>query len=70
MAFEQKEDTGKILIYAMVAEVPILVGGLYQYMVTQNALWLAGAAALGAVVFIIPAILRVKRIQERDNASR
>lgn len=70
MSLEKKEDTRKILLFAMLAEAPILLAGFYQFWVTNNPLWIFGAAALGGVLFIIPAVLRAKRIEERNNASR
>ncbi len=70
MPFEKKENTGKILLFAMLAEAPILLGGFYMYWTTKNAIWLFIAAIAGSVLFIIPALLRVKRIKERDDASR
>lgn len=70
MSFEKKEDPGKIFVMAALAELPILAGGAYQFYVTKNPIWLIGAVIVGGVLIMIPAVLRVKKIQERENASR
>lgn len=67
MSFEKKENPNKIMLMAALAELPILAGGAYQFTVTDNPLWLVGAVFLGVTLFIIPAVLRVKKIQERDQ---
>jgi beta-lactamase regulating signal transducer with metallopeptidase domain len=48
----------------------ILLAGVYQYFQTNNLLWIVGAVVLSSVLIVIPAIMRVKRQQERDDASR
>lgn len=70
MPFEKKENTGKILMIAALTELPILAAGVYQFTVTDNVAWIIGAVVLGAAVIMIPAMLRIMKIQERDNASR
>ncbi len=70
MSFEKKENSGKIFMIAALAELPILAGGAYQYFVTGNPAWLIGALVVGGVFIIGPAVIRVKKIQERENASR
>lgn len=70
MPFEKKENTGKILIIAALTELPILAAGVYQYMATKNVAWIIGAAVIGGAVIMVPAIMRVIKIQERNDASR
>ncbi len=69
MTFEKKEDPAKILIKAAIIEAPVLILGVVLFLMTGNLVWIIGAAVLGGAI-MIPAVLRVKKIQERDNASR
>lgn len=67
MPFEKKEDPGKILLIAALAEAPILGLGVAGFFLTKNIAFIVGAAIVGAGVFIIPAVLRVKRMQDRET---
>ncbi|MEM9939258.1 MAG: hypothetical protein AAFZ91_06620 [Pseudomonadota bacterium] len=67
MPLEKKPNTNRILITAMLAEAPILIAGVVMFMQTENIMWILGAMAIGAMI-MIPAILRVAKIQGRDDA--
>ncbi len=69
MAFEMRESPSKVLMRAMMIEMPVLAAGFLASFSTGNWLWLAAAAVIGTAI-MLSALLKVKKIQERGNASR
>lgn len=68
--FEKSDNIGQIFLSMAILDGVILVAGVYQYFQTNNPLWIVGAVVLSSVFIVIPAIMRVKKQQERDDASR
>jgi hypothetical protein len=68
--FEKSDNIAQIFLTMAILDGVILLAGVYQYLQTNNLLWIVGAVVLSSVLIVIPAIMRVKRQQERDDASR
>ncbi len=68
MAFEMKQSPAKILLHAAMIEMPVLAAGFLASSSTGNWLWLAAAAGIGAAIMLL-ATFKIKKLQERDNAS-
>ena len=67
MVLEKKPNPNRILITAALAEAPILIAGVIMFLQTENIMWILGAIAIGAMI-MIPAVLRVAKLQRRDDA--
>ncbi|MCF6329411.1 MAG: hypothetical protein L3J02_06395 [Henriciella sp.] len=69
MAFEMRESSSKVLLRAMMIEMPVLAAGFLAFFSTGNGVWLAVAAMVGSAI-MLSAVFKVKKLRERDNASR
>jgi len=63
-----KPSAAELILKAALIEGPLLLGGIFLYLRTNNLLWIFGAMALGAC-FMLPAILRAAKTEEHDDAS-
>jgi uncharacterized membrane protein (UPF0136 family) len=66
---EQEETATQVLVNTAMMEAPLLIGGVAAYFITGSWIWLVVGIALGGLLWI-PAFSKLKRIQERDDASR
>lgn len=69
MSLIKRENPAKVILLAAAAEAPILLAGVIMFLQSNNVAWIIGAAAIGAAV-MIPAVLKAKKIQEQNDASR
>lgn len=65
---EKEETAQSVLIKTALMEAPLLVGGFVGWFLTGQWTWLVIGIVLGGAVWI-PALLKLKRIGERSNAS-
>ena len=59
-----EEKPAQILIKAALIEAPILIAGVVMFLKTGNPMWVIAGAIIGSMI-IIPAILKVVKLQER-----
>ncbi|MEM6535092.1 MAG: hypothetical protein AAF613_05565 [Pseudomonadota bacterium] len=69
MSLIKRENPAKVILIAAIAEAPILLAGIIMFLQTDNPVWIIGAAAIGAAI-MVPAVLKAKKIQEQNDASR
>jgi RsiW-degrading membrane proteinase PrsW (M82 family) len=68
--FDKNASLGQVLLSVMFVDALILAAGVFQYFQTNNPIWIVAAALISGALIIFPAIMHIKRQQERDNASR
>jgi hypothetical protein len=56
--FEKSDNIAQIFLTMAILDGVILLAGVYQYLQTNNLLWIVGAVVLSSVLIVIPAIMR------------
>lgn len=65
---EKQETAASVIVKTALMEAPFLILGVIAWLMTGQWFWIIVGIALGGFLWI-PALKKLKQIEERDNAS-
>lgn len=67
-SLEDEKTAFDVITKTALIEVPFIFGGVIAWFLTGQWIWLVVGVGIGGALWI-PAMSKLKRIQERDNAA-